>query len=81
MTFAYLLCPIIPQFEKSLDRTDPEIRDLHNFGTQLGQNCSFGLREEFLANYTSMFFIYLLSPIVLQSLKKTFTLILRYRFA
>ena len=45
-------------------------RDLHNFGPQLGQNCPFGLREEFLANYTSMFFIYLFKPYCAAKLKK-----------
>ena len=43
---------------------------LHNFGLQSGQNYPFGINQDFLGNFTWVIFIYLLSHIMLQSLKK-----------
>ena len=43
---------------------------MHNYGQQLGQNCPFGPKEDFLQHFTVLSFIYLLCPIKEQSLKK-----------
>ena len=55
------------KFEKK-----PHNIGLNNFGLELGQNCLFGPKEKFLMNFTQ---IYLLCPIMLQSLKKNLPVI------
>ena len=39
------------------------------FGPQSGQNCLLSPKEEFFGNFTGVIFIYLLCPIMLQSLE------------
>ena len=48
---------------------------LGNFRAKLDQNCTFGLKQDFLGNVTLMIFIYLFCLIMLQSLKKILSVV------
>ena len=49
----------------------PILKSLHNFGPQLGYNCPFGPKKIFPAiSCVNMISLYLLFPIMLQSLTK-----------
>ena len=62
-------CSPAAKFEKKICSGSKDI-SLHNFGQHLGQNYSFGPRQDFLGSFTQNIFIYLLRLVILQSLKK-----------